>query len=320
MTTALLALSGSVALLVLGGGLASALRPGGGDRKRLARRLAQLSAPRTTIANPAARTLSMQVAPSGIGARALAALQRIVGYDPNVPSRPSRIWISCVVSLAMARAVDWLATALLGQIGWALFPVIGFMLQRSYFTWCARRWRNKLFEQFPDALATIVRAVRVGVSLPEGIRRVAEEAAEPTASIFVRIADEMAIGTPLPDALAASTSRTGLPEYRFFATALVLQSRTGGGLAVTLDGLADVIRKRVAVKVRGRALSGEAKASAAILAVMPIITAIMLVVVSPAYIMDLFTDPFGRTLLAAAILTESVGILVMRTMIVRALS
>ena len=76
----------------------------------------------------------------------------------------------------------------------------------------------------------MVRAVRVGVALPEAIRRVARESPVPTAAIFSRIADEMAIGTPLHQAMAGATGSTGLAEYRFFATALILQSRAGGGL------------------------------------------------------------------------------------------
>ena len=60
-------------------------------------------------------------------------------------------------------------------------------------------------------------------------------------------------------------------EYRFFATALGLQSQTGGGLTETLENLADVIRKRVALKARGYALAAEARTSAGVLALLPVL-------------------------------------------------
>ena len=47
----------------------------------------------------------------------------------------------------------------------------------------------------------------------------------------------MAVGTPLDVALEEAADRTGMPEYRFFVTAVVLQRETGGSLAETLDNL-----------------------------------------------------------------------------------
>ena len=56
--------------------------------------------------------------------------------------------------------------------------------------------------------------------------------------------------------------RIKLTEYQFFATALTLQARSGGGITQTLETLADVIRKRVGLKARGYALTAEARTSA----------------------------------------------------------
>ncbi len=118
-----------------------------------------------------------------------------------------------------------------------------------------------LFQQFPDALAMIVRAVRVGLPIVEAIRVVARENAEPTAREFAGLVAQTTIGVPLDDALREMAERNRLPEYRFFATALSLQSQTGGGLTETLENLADTIRKRVAAKLRGHALAAEARMS-----------------------------------------------------------
>ena len=111
-----------------------------------------------------------------------------------------------------------------------------------------------------------------------------------------------------------------MPEYRFFATALALQNQTGGGLGETLENLAEVIRKRVALKERGYALAGEARTSAGILGALPFVTTALLAVLNPPYILVLFTDPGGQRILAAAMGLLLVGILMMRTMIKRSLS
>jgi tight adherence protein B len=99
-----------------------------------------------------------------------------------------------------------------------------------------------------------------------------------------------------------------------------LQAQTGGGLSETLDNLADVIRKRVAVRQKGIALSAEAKMSATVLAVLPPLAAAGLWVMNPSYITLLITDPTGKKILAAAIITLGVGIWSMQTLIRKSLT
>ena len=320
MTPLALAVAVALLLALIGGSVIGLAWGGGSDRKRIGRRLAALSAPRASLAPAAAPSLSLAQAPTGFFAECRALLSRVTGYDANVPNQPAPSWLVFLVALVAARGVTWLVQAIVGPVGWLVMPLAALLIVRGYFLWCVRRWRHALFTQFPDALATIVRAVQVGVALPDSIRRVALEAPEPTAAIFSRIGGEMAIGTPLQDAMAISTASTGLPEYRFFATALILQSRAGGGLAATLDGLAEVIRKRVAVQARGKALAGEARASAAILAVLPVFTMVAQLLINPGYTGLLFTTPNGRAILSAAVGIECMGVLVMRGMIRRALS
>ena len=115
-------------------------------------------------------------------------------------------------------------------------------------------------------------------------------APNPTAGEFNRLVEQIAVGTPLDEAVTELAARTGLAEYRFFATALSLQTQTGGTLSETLENLADVIRKRAALKARGHAMTAEARTSSAILAMLPIVTGVMLYFLNPSYIMMLFTD------------------------------
>ena len=111
-----------------------------------------------------------------------------------------------------------------------------------------------------------------------------------------------------------------MPEYRFFATALALQSQTGGGLGETLENLAEVIRKRVALKERGYALQTEARTSAGILAALPFFTCRRAGGDQPRLCGDAVHRPGGQRILAAAIGLLLIGILVMRSMIKRSLS
>ncbi len=229
-------------------------------------------------------------------------------------------WVALAATFLVAVVTAKLGSGLLGGPGWLALPVVWVVLSRSFFTWCKRRRQTKLFEQFPDALAMIVRAVRVGIPVTDSIHAVGRELEAPTGPEFARLSDELAMGVLLQDALRAMAERNGLQEYRFFATALALQSQTGGGLSETLENLADVIRKRVAARAKGLALSAEAKMSAMTLGALPPFAGAALYVMNSAYIVELFTDSFGQKILAGAVLLLGFGALTMRTMIQKSLS
>jgi tight adherence protein B len=224
-------------------------------------------------------------------------------------------WVVLPVALGIGRIAVMLIAGIVGQIGWAAWPCIWVLASRTAFGYWEGKRRDIMLKQFPDALAIIVRCARVGVPVTDGIRVVARESSAPTGPEFARLSDEIAIGTSLDAALRASAARTGMPEYRFFATALTLQAQAGGGLSESLEMLAEIIRKRVALKARGYALTSEGRTSTIVLCAMPFLIIAMLLVLNPPYIMIMFTDPAGRKMLNIGILMLLTAIFVMRKMI-----
>jgi tight adherence protein B len=213
-----------------------------------------------------------------------------------------------------------LAQTLLGWTALLLLPIISVAIVRRYYRWCNQRRLTALYEQFPDVLAMLVRAVRVGIPIVEGIRSVARESPHPTDQEFGVVVDQMVVGVRLEEALHALAERNQLPEYRFFATALALQSETGGAVSETLELLADVIRKRVALRGHAQALASEARTSIYILAALPVFSGGALALLNPEYIGILFTDPAGQKVFTMALISLATGIFAMRTIVRRSLS
>ncbi len=280
------------------------------------------------VVGPYQRSHAGEAAPStsGVGFAATAEglgpfLAKLFGFDPALGEHyVLRWWVALAATFVLAVVATKLGSGLASNLTWFGLPVEWVVLSRGFFNWCRRRRADKLFQQFPDALAMIVRAVRVGIPVTDSITAVGRELEAPTGPEFARLADELAIGMLLEDALRSMAERNKLQEYRFFATALSLQSQTGGGLSETLENLADVIRKRVAVRQKGEALSAEAKMSSIVLASLPPFAAVGLWIMNSAYIVMLFTDPLGQKILAGAILMLSLGIMSMKTLIRKSLS
>lgn len=235
----------------------------------------------------------------------------IIGVDlDQSETYPIKWWLVLPMTLGMSWLITDIAAHPIGHrdflflFGW---PFCWLFLTKFVFNWFNNKRNGKLLEQFPDALSSIVRCVRVGIPMAEALRTVARDALEPTKAEFIILADKVAIGIPLDAALRELSSRIKLTEYQFFATALTLQARSGGGITQTLETLADVIRKRVGLKARGYALTAEARTSAMILVILPFVAGGGLFVMQRSYMDTLFDTSKGQSCLAAAILLMAAG-------------
>jgi tight adherence protein B len=245
----------------------------------------------------------------------------VFGFDLDKPElHPAKWWLVLIATLVLGKVAQMLADGLVGNLSWLLVPVVWVGSSRYIFNAAATRRKQALLRQFPDALAMIVRSVRVGIPVLEAVRAVARETPEPTGPEFARLVDQVSIGVAIDEAVLEMASRCGISEYRFFATTLTLQNQTGGTLSETLDSLADVIRKRVALAAKGKALASEARTSAIVLGALPIVTGAGMWALNPGYMDMMFTDPTGRTLFGAAVLSLCTGIFTIRTIIRKSLS
>lgn len=180
----------------------------------------------------------------------------------------------------------------------------------------AQSWYQRRFlDAFPDALDLIVRAVRAGLPAPEAIEAVTREARPPVGAEFQRMLDEMRIGTGMEEALQHAAERVRVPDFRFFVVSLLMQRQTGGGIAETLSNLSTIIRQRVALRRKVRALTAEAQASAAVVGITPFIAGGGLFLINRELMSVLFVDPRGRFMLGIAVVCLLLGVVAMRAMI-----
>jgi tight adherence protein B len=181
------------------------------------------------------------------------------------------------------------------------------------------RYRRRFLDTFPDALDMIVRGVRAGLPAPEAIELAAREIQPPVGNEFRRLFDEMRIGVDMEEALQSAAERIQVPDFQFFVVSLLLQRQTGGGIAETLANLSTIIRQRKALRQKARALSAEAKASAALVAAMPFIAGIGLFLINRDLVSVLLLDPRGRFMLGLAIVSILLGVVTMKVLINKSL-
>ena len=156
----------------------------------------------------------------------------------------------------------------------------------TLYMWLRNKAKKRIYlfeEQLPDSLDLMVRSLRVGHPINAAISIVAREMPDPIGTEFGLIADEATYGMAVTDAMDRMASRVPVPDLRFLAVALNIQSQTGGNLAEILDGLSKVIRARFKLFRKVKAITAEARWSGWFLSVFPVIALLGVQVVDPEY-------------------------------------
>ena len=191
----------------------------------------------------------------------------------------------------------------------------GFGLPRWTLSYLKKRREAKFLDRFPDAIDVIVRGIKSGLPLGDSLRVLAAEAPEPILTEFRVILETQAIGVPLGEACTKLFERMPLPEANFFAIVIAIQQKSGGNLSEALGNLSKVLRDRKKMKGMIKAMSTEAKASAAIIGSLPVAVMSIVYITSPDYITLLWTERLGQMMLAGSAVWMSIGIMVMKKMI-----
>ncbi|MEL6282093.1 MAG: type II secretion system F family protein [Pseudomonadota bacterium] len=193
--------------------------------------------------------------------------------------------------------------------------VVAFGLPRWFLAKAIARRQKRFIENFANAIDVLVRGVRSGLPVTEGLKVIAHEIPDPVKTEFQLLVDSSAVGVPIEDGLQKMHDRVSIPEVNFFRTVLVIQKSTGGNLAEALSNLSGILRDRKKLKGKIKALSSEAKMSAMIIGSLPFIVGMLVYLVKPDYIELLFIDPTGNMLIAGGLVWMLCGILMMAKMI-----
>ncbi|HRC43961.1 MAG TPA: type II secretion system F family protein [Nitrospira sp.] len=227
-------------------------------------------------------------------------------------------------------SLDWLLLSVIGPTSFILLlmamgvlnPVSGgivvALLWGSVRGVLAKRVARRLRDfqrQLPEALDMMGRSLRAGHSLLAGMKMVSDEFPAPVGPEFGRVVEEATFGVPLGDALSHLTDRFDSAALRFFVTSVMIQRESGGNLAEVITSISQMARKRFELAAKVRAVSAEGRLSAIILFALPLALAGILYVINAEYIMILFQDPLGQTMVTVGGLLMICGAAVTKRMV-----
>jgi tight adherence protein B len=235
--------------------------------------------------------------------------------------RAGNILMLCAVSTIVVAVLVLLVTTGMSMpaqestIATGVGAAVGAFLPYAYASYRRTKRFQKFEELFPEAIDTLARAVRAGHAFTTAVELISNEISEPVASEFRKLFEEQKFGLPVRDALINLTERVPLVDVKFFVTAVMLQRETGGNLAEILDNLSYVIRERFKILRQVRVYTAQGRLTMMLLMGLPPVIIVTMLLMNPAFIRPLFTDPIGHTLLVAGIVLQTMGYFIIRKII-----
>jgi tight adherence protein B len=227
---------------------------------------------------------------------------------------PRSYWImsatAALIAVAIARITGQtlLATLLIAV------PV-GLGLPRWVLHFLKARREKAFTAEFANAIDVIVRSVKAGLPTNEALKIVAKEISDPVGSEFNKLVEGLKVGVTLEQGLKKMFDSMPTAEVSFFGIVMTIQQKSGGNLSEALSNLSFVLRDRKRLEGKIKAMSSEAKASAAIIGSLPPAVMGIVYMSAPNYIRLLFTERMGNMMLAGCVMWMTIGILVMKKMI-----
>ncbi|HEX2813011.1 MAG TPA: type II secretion system F family protein [Sphingopyxis sp.] len=193
--------------------------------------------------------------------------------------------------------------------------MVGIGLPHAYIGRVIAKRVQKFNTRFPDAIDLLVRGLKSGLPVTETFQVVSQELPGPVGEEFKGVIERIRIGNTMEAALQETAEMIGTPEFQFFCITIAIQRETGGNLAETLANLSEVLRKRAQMKLKIRAMSSEAKASAYIVGALPFFVFGIVWTMNPSYLAGFFSEQ--RLIIAGigGLIWMSIGAFIMKKMI-----
>ncbi|KLN63568.1 type II secretion system F family protein [Vibrio sp. VPAP30] len=176
-----------------------------------------------------------------------------------------------------------------------------------FFTKLKQRQAEKFKNNFPDALNILSGAISAGQSIVHAFEYVGKQLDNEVGNEFKYMAERLLIGEDPDDVLERSAATFPYLEYFFFASTIRINLNRGGQLKDVINRINRLMFDSRAVEKKKNALTSEARASAKIIACLPVIFLIILKFTSPENYNFVMFEPGGQPIFYYVLISEFIG-------------
>ncbi|MFB6839806.1 type II secretion system F family protein [Streptomyces sp. NPDC056361] len=149
------------------------------------------------------------------------------------------------VALAATVAVLWIVgQAALSPFFGPICGLLGIWVALGYLNWQRQKRIEKFINQLPELSRILANATQAGLALRMALSLAADELEAPAGDELEKVAQQLAVGTSLDDALGELAERLPSRELVVLVTTLVLANRAGGTVVSSLRNLTETLEER----------------------------------------------------------------------------
>ncbi|XKE44033.1 type II secretion system F family protein [Halomonas organivorans] len=229
----------------------------------------------------------------------------------GVHATPRGVWI---VGGLLLLTVS-IALSLITQ-RWVAGGIVGLMVAGNLFLRLrAQRVRGRVRALLPGFMEQVVRDLGTGATIEIAFRRQGNQGHGPLGEAVARINTRRDLGMELHEALRREAQLLRVLEFDLLATAVEVNQVHGGSLRDILASFVDLLRQQEKGRRELRALTGETRVTAFVLAAVPVALAAFMWLSNPGFLAPMFDSPGGRMALWGAVSLELGGCLVLWRML-----
>jgi tight adherence protein B len=223
----------------------------------------------------------------------------------NMPLRAPEAMFFTAIGAAIVVVLSFLLT---GNVIIALVVAgVAAVLPSAVLNFKIRKRQKAFLQQLPDMLTLLAGTLKAGYSIGQGFESVSTEVEDPMGRELRRVVTETRLGRSLEESLDAVAERMDSDDFSWAVMAIRIQREVGGNLAELLMTVADTMTQRERLRREVSTLTAEGKMSAIIIGALPPGLAMVMFVMNPTYIKELFSPGLGYGLLAGAVVMMIIG-------------
>lgn len=231
------------------------------------------------------------------------------GLKSIVRTGISGIKTAAIVRLEIAAGFITLVIAVvLGQWG-VIIPgaVVMLVLPGAYASYERKKYISAYEAGLTGFLESVISGLKAGMSMVKTFQQVSESDKTPVGLEISQVLKKTELGLSLQDALVELAEKIPLKENEIIISAVNTALETGGNITQVLSGILETIRKRQELGREVKSLTSQGVLSGVIVGSLPVFMIVIISLMDPAYMEPLFNTNLGIAALAAAIVMEITG-------------
>ncbi|WP_409469962.1 type II secretion system F family protein [Streptomyces sp. HC307] len=208
---------------------------------------------------------------------------------------------------------------LIGQATLAPFfgPIAGLLgiwVAVQFLNWQRQKRIEKFINQLPELARILANATQAGLALRTAIGMAAEELEAPAGEELAKVANQLAVGASMDDALGELADRLPSRELVVLVTTLVLSNRAGGQVVSALRNLTETLEERKETRREIRTQLSQVSMTSYAVPVMGVGSLFLMNGVKDGALDRMTASPVGQACVIIAFALYAVGFVLIRRM------